>query len=74
MLEYLSIFLGIDIDEMIDDILNENCKLLNKLKKKFDQTGKPHNPYNRIQNQMFDDTAFNSNVDEIVKKFFNNFK
>ena len=54
--------------------------LLNKLKKKFDQTGKPHNPhnpynpYNRIQNQMFDDTAFNSNVDEIFKKFFNNFK
>ena len=33
MFEYLSIFLGIDIDKTIDDILNENCKLLNKLKK-----------------------------------------
>ena len=33
MFEYLSIFLGIDIDEMIDDILNKECKLLNKIKK-----------------------------------------
>ena len=33
MFGYLSTFLGIDIDKMIDDILNENCKLLNKLKK-----------------------------------------
>ena len=51
--------------------------LLNKLKKKFDQTGKPHNPrnpYNHIQNQMFDDTAFNLNSDDFFKKFFNNFK
>ena len=50
--------------------------LLNKLKKKFDQTGKPHNPrnpYNHIQNQMFDDTAFNLNSDDFFKNFFNNY-
>lgn len=33
MFEYLSIFLGIDIDKIIDDILNKECKLLNKIKK-----------------------------------------
>ena len=33
MLEYLIMSLGIDIYEMIDDILNKKCKLLNKLKK-----------------------------------------
>ena len=33
MFEYLSIFLGIDIDKIIDDTLNKECKLLNKIKK-----------------------------------------
>ena len=47
--------------------------LLNKLKKQFDQTG---NPYNRIQNQMFDDTVFNLTQTKSLKNFLtisNNF-
>ena len=33
MFEYLSIFLGIDIDKIIDDVLEGNYKLYNNLKK-----------------------------------------
>ena len=33
MFEYLSIFLGIDIDKIIDDVFEENYKLYNNLKK-----------------------------------------
>lgn len=33
MIWYLSAFLGIDVDKIIDDILNKECNLLNKIKK-----------------------------------------
>ena len=33
MFEYLNILLGIDIDKIIDDTIDKECRLLNKIKK-----------------------------------------